>query len=253
MGQEPYSVQGRIRGLGLTTSNLVIGNKEPNIRPYSTLVFSPKLDPLEITKINTTHFTVASINRSKGPITVVSAYFQYSHPIAPYLQHLQTILNTLKGNRLIIGIDANAHSQLWHSEVPYDRGETLESFIFQNNLHLLNEPHQPQTHSSGTNIDLTLVTRNVYDYCRNWTVHADISSSDYRLITFDLDLTPTGQLAERSKLNFSKANYELLDAELHDRLDIITRPSLSKEALEDHTHTNMSRGNVNKYPSTGQQ
>ncbi|GBP42617.1 Zinc finger BED domain-containing protein 1 [Eumeta japonica] len=47
---------------------------------------------------------------------VISSYSQYSDPIDTHLLHLERTLHTLRGERVIVGVDCNAHSPLWFCE-----------------------------------------------------------------------------------------------------------------------------------------
>ncbi|GBP65871.1 Retrovirus-related Pol polyprotein from type-1 retrotransposable element R1 [Eumeta japonica] len=126
-------------------------------------------------------------------IHIISCYFQYSDSIDKHLDHLERVLNILRGRRILIGVDCNAHSPLWFCEQRQYTGrgpdteyrrQRMEGFVFGRGLYLHNVEGQPSTFagpSGESNIDLTLSTRNLG--VANWRVHDGISSSDHRLIT----------------------------------------------------------------------
>lgn len=126
-----------MRGFGLSTSNLVIGNITDNLRPMAG-IFKPQIEPLEIGQLKMMHLAVAKINSNKCPVNIISAYLQFGHEIEPHLEHPQKILNKLKGKMTIIGVDANAHSQTWYSAVNDERGEMTLDFIRRNDLVIIN-------------------------------------------------------------------------------------------------------------------
>ena len=70
-------------------------------------------------------------------------------------------------------MDANAKSELWHSEVTDDKGMLVEEFVLENSLVVLNRPNNPPTYMSErghSNIDLTLATPNLAGKVRSWMV-----------------------------------------------------------------------------------
>ncbi|GBP28872.1 Retrovirus-related Pol polyprotein from type-1 retrotransposable element R1 [Eumeta japonica] len=130
-----------------------------------------------------------------GPcdLYLVSCYFQYGDRIDPHLDHLGRVLTGLRGRRILIGVDCNAHSPMWHcerrhyvgrgSEAEYRR-QQVEGFILGLNLILHNRENQPATFAGPrgeSNVDLTMSTRGVD--VRDWRVLDGAGSSDHRLIT----------------------------------------------------------------------
>ncbi|CAK1554966.1 unnamed protein product [Leptosia nina] len=144
--------------------------------------------------LTTSHCSVAQVELRTGLVYLVSAYFQYSDDIQPHIRHLERVLEALKGKPVIIAVDTNTHSSLWHSRDEQLRGrgraaeerrEALEAFIIAKGLIVNNSEGEPDTICSpngASNIDATLSTRSVK--IGDWRVHEDVSTSDHRLITF---------------------------------------------------------------------
>ncbi|GBP63889.1 Retrovirus-related Pol polyprotein from type-1 retrotransposable element R1 [Eumeta japonica] len=136
-----------------------------------------------------------------GQIVLISAYFQYSHPIDEHLVHLQRVLTVLRGRRIVIGVDCNAHSTLWHCTPEQCKGrgfeatqrqQKMEDFIYSLNLVINNVEGEPATFAGATgesNIDITLRTRGLG--ISDWRVLPDVSVSDHRLLTYNVDGTRT--------------------------------------------------------------
>lgn len=205
--QEPYSIGGIIKGFGLSTTNVVLGNKEPDERPMSAIVCTSNRNPFLMLQHCTNHFTVCKISTAIGSINLVSGYFQCAHPIDPYLDTLQSIIDDLRGEELLISIDSNAHSHDWFSKEEDEKGVQTADFIYNNNLIILNKNFQPPTHKSGTNIDLTLSTVTLSNYVENWEVLPEDSISDHNLILITVDLRRECQTKILNKYNINKANY----------------------------------------------
>lgn len=92
---------------------------------------------------------------------MISAYFQFAHDTDLLLDHLQMIMNDLRGQIANISVNANAHSAVWFSKDEDEQGDLTLYFIMRNNLAIVNRPYQPTAYKSGTNIDLTLYTYNI--------------------------------------------------------------------------------------------
>lgn len=142
--------------------------------------------------LSNTHCMVVHLEECN--MHVVSAYFQFGEPIDQHLHHLDIVLEALRGRRVLICADVNAHSPLWHSDPRHYTGRghdalhrrtSLEAFISAHNLAVHNVEGQPFTFSGPngeSNIDVTLTTRNVA--VDEWSVRVGVSSSDHRLILF---------------------------------------------------------------------
>lgn len=217
--QEPFSVNGAVRCFGLSSSYLTVGNQADGERPMAAIVCDPEIDPLELMQFKTRHLTTVEINTPIGQIFLVSGYFQCRDPIGVYLDHLDFVLNTLRGKQVIIGVDANAKSHLWYSPDSDDKGDELEAFINTHNLVVLNRQDQPPTHEAGNNIDVTLATAGLARKIAAWTVHEQASISDHRLITFILETEGEEQVfSKTNKFNVRKLKPERFNEVLSRKL-----------------------------------
>lgn len=217
--QEPFSVNGAVRCFGLSSSYLTVGNQADGERPMAAIVCDPESDPLELMQFKSRHLTTVEINTPIGQIYIVSGYFQCRVPIAVYLDHLDLVLNTLRGKQVIIGVDANAKSHLWYSVDSDDKGDEFETFINTHNLVVLNRQDQPPTHEAGNNIDVTLATAGLARKIVSWTVHEQASISDHRLITFILETIGSEPVfSKTSKFNVRKLNPERFNEALSRKL-----------------------------------
>ena len=147
--------------------------------------------------LSSSHCLVVSVDTGGGPtVVVVSAYFQYSHDIGHHIEKMEYVIACLPGRQLLIGVDSNAHSQVWFCEErqcvgrgrdnDYRRSQ-MEEFIMGRDLLIHNVMGQPPTYCGPTgssNIDLTLSTRGLQ--IGNWKVWEGVSISDHQLITFEI-------------------------------------------------------------------
>lgn len=90
----------------------------------------------------------------------------------------------------IIGVDSNAHSDMWHSQGNNNtrrvKGRKVEGLIRDLLLVVHNQSNQLNTYSrtdmGSSNIDITLSTQDFEYNVRNWRVNTEITDSDHRLI-----------------------------------------------------------------------
>ncbi|GBP96981.1 hypothetical protein EVAR_89958_1 [Eumeta japonica] len=117
--------------------------------------------------LSTQHCMVAHVGPSD--LYVISGYFQYSDRIDPY-QSTGSVLNALRGKRVIVGVDSNVHSPMWHCErrqytgrgaEAEHRRQQMECFIAERSLMSITaRVSQRRSRVPGeSNIDLTLSTR----------------------------------------------------------------------------------------------
>lgn len=167
------------------------------------VVLNPRLTVTLLLDLSDSHCLVAHIVSGAYDFHLVSAYFQYSDDVAIHVAKLERILTRLGGARVLIGVDSNAHSPIWHCErsqytgrgLDAERRRTMvEGLILERDLLVHNVAGQPPTFhgpNGKSNVDLTLSTRGVG--VEGWEVHEGASLSDHQLITFNL------RLSERSE------------------------------------------------------
>lgn len=104
--QEPYSINGAVKGFGLTTTNIVLGNLTMDARPMAAMVCKSSKEPLYLLQYSTEYFTVCKMTTPAGQLILASGYFQCADKIDPYLLHLQNIMDDFQGEEILISIDA---------------------------------------------------------------------------------------------------------------------------------------------------
>ena len=72
---------------------------------------------------------------------IVNMYCQYSLPLERFLSQLKGLLGHFLNAKVLITMDANAKSELWHSDTTDENGMLLEEFMLENNLTALNQPN----------------------------------------------------------------------------------------------------------------
>jgi hypothetical protein len=107
----------------------------------------------------------------------------------------------------LVGIDSNAHHPIWGSPKANARGEVLESFLTENNLHVLNHGNTPTFTriNCATHIDITFTNTSLLPRIVNWNILSEDMMSDHSCLQ-----TSFGKISTHTqcKLNLKKTNWE---------------------------------------------
>lgn len=139
-----------------------------------------------------------------------SAYFPGDGTIPP--PEVVKLVHHFRRNniQLLIGCDANAHSQTWGSTDDNERGEFLLDFLTKENLNVSNIGNRPTfvTTVRQEVLDLTIGSDSLCGHISRWRVSGEPSFSDHKIIMFDLVASgpPAGVL--RSPRNTDWARYK---------------------------------------------
>uniref|UniRef100_A0A1B6E1N0 Reverse transcriptase domain-containing protein n=1 Tax=Clastoptera arizonana TaxID=38151 RepID=A0A1B6E1N0_9HEMI len=214
--QEPLCGFGRVQGFPISSRVITGSSGGESALGAAIIVLNEAIDVMVLHDLSDTHTVVAELSWGRHPsVYLVSMYCQFSHPITGYLTRLEAIVNALPNKRVIVCMDANAKSNLWHSGTTDGRGEALAELIFQMDLVVENVAGQPATysHTSDTNIDVTLSTPSGSPLLSNWTVQVNWTTSDHRCITFDIGRCRQDSLAAPPspypRYNVRRADWEV--------------------------------------------
>lgn len=145
-------------------------------------------------------------------IYLVSAYFKPSENRLELQNHLDYILSNLQGRKVIIGVDANSRSAVWHDRLTDAEGRDMEKYIVDHNLYISNTSSDLTTfHSTSgkkSNIDLTLTTGNMIGRITGWKINDDlIITSDHNTITLKLNVQTNRNMTRNNRYNVGAANW----------------------------------------------
>lgn len=183
--QEPYAQKGEVKGLNLTDNIVyaVAGSDAPG----TCIITKKSITTMLVGNLSNEYCTVVQVQNGLLSLYIVNIYFKFNHAVSDHLQHLDEVIRHLAGKMILIAGDVNSKSILWHSKDTDANGDQLEDFIIEHNLTIHNQPGQPYTFENvhgRSNIDVTLTKGSVG--VTNWVVHEALSSSDHRLITYDI-------------------------------------------------------------------
>ena len=137
-------------------------------------------------------------------IYFTSGYCDINLDIPPKLTELMEEVN----HPVLMGLDTNAHSQVWGMAENNSRGNAMEEFIIMNELIVWNRGTTPTFSTVGrgqTIIDVTLCTEELTENIQEWKVDETDYGSDHRMLTYKL-LTkapkrPTGWAYDKADWN----------------------------------------------------
>lgn len=228
--QEPYvkKTDAAHTYFGLGTAARVAAVRSE--RAWATVVLcNPAFQMLFVSQLSTAHCVCAEVQAPGFSFYVVSHYFQHRDDIEVHLRHLDMVLRTLRGKRVIVALDSNAKSALWGSPVTDERGVQLEDLIRASGMDILNDAGQPATFwttRGESYIDVTLASPSMSRFVKDWKVRSDWTTSDHRALDVRLQV-PKAATGDRvigpSRFATRRADWErfaeILTALSRDRLE----------------------------------
>lgn len=216
--QEPYSNNGKIIGLPISSTTITGSNDNPKA---AINILNRSIETTKLTQFCDSHCVCVEIRSSVGTFYLVSVYCQFSDPIELHLSKLEKITRNLRGKNIIIAGDFNARSTTWFDRQTNQSGQEVEDFIERQQLYLANEPNQPCTFNlhGESNIDLTLATGGILNLIKNWSVYPDWTTSDHRAIVFDVCrvanvMENTISDSDGSRFNLKSASWDIFEANI---------------------------------------
>jgi len=213
--QEPNTNRGRLAGFEVAPFRCYLSKptrrRGPQHLDYGAaiIVFNPNLvvvarDSDAIEKFVSVNMDCAA----DGTITMISGYFKYRVPTAVHVDVLDTLYK-FTTNEVLIALDANAFSTRWYSRINDGRGETLTTWLDEQNLHTVNT-HSPYTTFNGpsgrTNIDVTTCGQILLGKLRNLEVVPDVTTSDHQVITYSLQLQLREFVHRTTRFNLDRSH-----------------------------------------------
>lgn len=187
--QEPCAYDGKILGL---PAQCRIYNSADFLS--AIVVREPSIQVLHLPQHMGDIGVAAQLKGWFGEIIVVSIYCRFSQPIEPYLDLISTMIAGGRNVPLMVAMDANASSSLWHSKggslVSIGRGELLEDVIMGFDLMVLNKPSRHYSFSGPagqSDVDVTL-GNDALDrrFELDWRLEGALSVSDHNAIVIGI-------------------------------------------------------------------
>lgn len=185
--QEPYCVDGRVRGLpgGMRVYTDSVGD--------SAIVVNDR--DVDCTVVSQGPYGVCvGVEWGCGKMLLASIYCRFRAEMEPYLVYMDTVLRLAGSSPLILCLDANATSTMWFSKFPRNsgssesrvRGELLGNWMIERDISVLNEPSEMYTFdgpSGVSDIDVTAANGAAMTaFGSRWRVCDGWGVSDHNLI-----------------------------------------------------------------------
>lgn len=237
--QEPWAPKGEVLGISLK-GHRVIWCKTDG-RPRSAIIIDNNTKHVCLSEFLTRDLVPIETNILIGGVSkrvvLASAYFAGDRE-APPREVLNLSLYCKTNNiPLLMGSDANAHSESWGSTDTNSRGELIIDFLILTNLTTFNIGNRP-TFETINRREVLDVTIGSYFWCgliTKWRVSPEISLSDHKIILFTLKASTLQQAPRR---NPRSTNWETFDAKVSENFSNISRQGkiVSREQLNHHVN-----------------
>jgi len=120
---------------------------------------------------------------------IVIKYFHSHRYIDEGIRQLEKVVDYTKGKGLIIAVDSNAGSKMWHDTITNQRGKILEEFLICNDLYVLNETTETPTFQSNRGsscIDLKSTNSRQVRFVSEWICGEEESCFDHNIRNFKI-------------------------------------------------------------------
>jgi ribonuclease HI len=186
---EPYYHRGKLQRLE-SQGNLIFQGSQ--VGTPRTCIVAKGVDFMFLPQLSSSDLTVGlletEINSVKTKIVVGSVYMPGDSSDLPPSRAVENLLDWCEQMRLplLLGGDFNAKNILWGSSCNDRRGDSIEVFLAQHNLEILNRGSAP-TFDNGRHcsvIDVTVASQAIVGAISGWKVSTDLTLSDHKYIEF---------------------------------------------------------------------
>jgi ribonuclease HI len=200
--QEPWAPKEEVLGINLKGHKVIWCKNEG--RPRAALVIDNNIKHVCLSEFLTRDLVPLEANILVGGIfkkvVLASAYFAGDREAPPL--EVRNLAQHCKRNNipLLIGSDANAHSECWGSSDTNKRGESVLEFLTEVELTSYNIGNRP-TFETVNRQEVLDVTFGSYFWCgliSKWRVSPEPSLSDHKIILFDLKGSTLQQVPKRN-------------------------------------------------------
>lgn len=237
--QEPWAPKENVLGINLR-GHKVIWNKTDG-SPRTAIVIENNIKHVCLSEFLTKDLVPIEANILVGgalkKVVLASAYFAGDREIPPKEVRDLSVYCNRNNVPLLIGSDANAHSECWGSTDTNKRGELLLEFLTESRLTTFNIGNRP-TFETVNRKEVLDVTMGSFFWCgliTKWRVSPEPSLSDHKIILFTLEATTLQQAPRR---NPRKTDWECFEKEISDNFSCISRLGLLVGVEQFNHHVN---------------
>jgi len=184
--QEPYLLQNKIAGITRTHSTYI---SSENRSRAAIIITNENIDAVLINQLCDRDNVVLELKYKNIRIFAAGMYLDINEEIDTKTEKVDDIIQLSKGSGILIAMDSNSRSKVWHDNQTNLRGKTLEEILTSRDLHIVNEESERTTFQScrgSSNIDLTVINKRLLKTFHDWEISEDESCSDHNIIKFKL-------------------------------------------------------------------
>ena len=184
--QEPYLYQNKTAGI-TRTHRTYTAHEEKN--RTAIIIANKNIDAVLIKQLSDRDTVVIEMRYKSIGILAASIYCDINEDIDKNTSKIDEILRFNKSTGILIAMDSNSRSAVWHDRHTNSRGKTLEEYLISRDLHIKNEESEHNTFHSrrgSSNIDLTIVNNRQLKNFKDWEISEDESCSDHNIIKFQI-------------------------------------------------------------------
>ena len=182
--QQPYTINNKLAGLPRPYKVYTFGDGR---RRRVIVLNNDQLNATLITQLSNEDSVAVEVRSEAVKFYSVSMYLNSRRDLEEDIRQLETVLDYSKGKRLIIALDSNTRSKMWHETITNECGKIPEEFRICNDLYVLNEATETPTFQSNmgsSRIDLTITNSRLVCYVCDWICGEEESCSDHNIANF---------------------------------------------------------------------
>ena len=166
--QVQYMIGNKIAGLPQSHKVFTSGERRKRV---AIVINNKQVDTILINQLSDEDAVVLETKVVTARIIIASMYFDINQPINIHMQKIDATLAHAKGERILIAMDSNSRSTMWHNVLTKKTGKTLEEFPMSKQLHIINKEScctTFRTSQGASNIDLTVIDNQALHVVGDW-------------------------------------------------------------------------------------
>ena len=132
-----------------------------------------QVDTILINQLSNEEAVVLETKVDTARITIASMYFDINQLTDIQMQKIEATLELAKGAGILIAMDSNSRSTMWHDVLTKKREKTLEEFLMSKQLYIINKEScctTFRTSQGASNIDFIVINNQALHVVGDWVI-----------------------------------------------------------------------------------
>jgi sugar/nucleoside kinase (ribokinase family) len=154
--QQPYEIRNKLGGLSRRLKIFTAGEGK---HQAAILVNNKRVDTILLKQLSDEDAVIIELIFDNKKAIIASMYFDINQNIDIDLRKIEAIIQHAHDAAILIAMDSNARSSLWHDILTNGKGRMLEEFLMSRQLYIMNEESYLTTFPSShgkSNKDITI-------------------------------------------------------------------------------------------------